>query len=306
MSKMIRLVLALVLLTVLICPGSRAQDAQVFYTGQQSFHYSQLFGPFNGDFSVAGEIDTTQWIPTLDQGIGGAIAAMDSTGGEQLLTMAVKTNVDTDTTWHVFGVLYRATAPIAVGAVPNASSVVQFFLLWNLDSLALPSELPDSLVIEDILGALNAEHKFIGAATSMTITQRDSTHLAYTFSGMAVDMDNTSTIITITNGQTSLIGMMMTAVEPVSPRARDWGLALRPNPFNPSTELHYTLPRAGAVELRVVDLLGREILRRSLGFQGAGSHASMWHAGGTPSGCYVVQVWMDGVPVASAKATLLK
>jgi|GEM_PF-2556442 len=303
MSQMRLLLLAL--LTLCFRPAV-AQEAQVFFTGEQNFHYSQLFGPFNGDFTVEGEIDTTQWIPTLTEGIGGAIAAMDSTGAEQLLTLAVKTNVDVDTTWHVFGVLYRAAGTIVEGTVPNASSAVQFFLLWNLDSLALPTELPDSLDIQEILGALSAEHKFIGAATAMNITHRDSTTLNYTFSGMAVDMDNTSTIITITGGSTQLQGFVMSAVEPLQPRQPSLDLRLSPNPFNPDTEMRFALSRPGEVELRVHDMQGRLVQRKVLGSFGVGDAVARWHGGGRPSGSYMLSLWQQGSLVAQGRAVLLK
>jgi hypothetical protein len=32
-----------------------------------------------------------------------------------------------------------------------------------------------------------------------------------------------------------------------------------PNPFNPSTKITYTLPKSGNVEMKVYDLLGREV-----------------------------------------------
>jgi L-ascorbate metabolism protein UlaG (beta-lactamase superfamily) len=45
-----------------------------------------------------------------------------------------------------------------------------------------------------------------------------------------------------------------------------------PNPFNPTTVIKYTLPVTGKVSLRILDLLGREIISLVDGIQSAGSY----------------------------------
>jgi hypothetical protein len=57
----------------------------------------------------------------------------------------------------------------------------------------------------------------------------------------------------------------------------------RPNPFNPATEIHYYLPRAAFVRLRVLDPAGR-LIRDLVGHaEGPGWHAATWD-GTTASG----------------------
>ncbi len=68
-----------------------------------------------------------------------------------------------------------------------------------------------------------------------------------------------------------------------------------PNPFNPSTEIMYSLPRDTHVELKIVDALGRLVIRLAEGFQLSGEHTQTWN--GTdqegqdmPSGVYLCQL----------------
>jgi membrane dipeptidase len=53
-----------------------------------------------------------------------------------------------------------------------------------------------------------------------------------------------------------------------------------PNPFNPSTTIRFSNPRAQAVELRVYNVLGQTIDRRSI-FLDPGNYAIDWHAEGS-------------------------
>ncbi|MEW6753454.1 MAG: FlgD immunoglobulin-like domain containing protein [Candidatus Latescibacterota bacterium] len=49
-----------------------------------------------------------------------------------------------------------------------------------------------------------------------------------------------------------------------------------PNPFNPTTQIRYTLPEAGHVRLAVYDLLGHEVRRLTDGVQAGGAHQVEW------------------------------
>ena len=68
-----------------------------------------------------------------------------------------------------------------------------------------------------------------------------------------------------------------------------------PNPFNPSTEIQFTLPKASKVSLVVYDMTGRvvnELIDRTLE---AGSHSVTWDASNLPSGVYVYRFQADTV-----------
>ncbi len=60
-----------------------------------------------------------------------------------------------------------------------------------------------------------------------------------------------------------------------------------PNPFNPSTVLQFTLPRAAHASLRVYDMLGREIAVLANASMHAGTHRATFDAAGLPGGMYI-------------------
>ena len=75
-------------------------------------------------------------------------------------------------------------------------------------------------------------------------------------------------------------------------------LALAPNPTAADVAVSFSLERAGAVEVTVVDLLGR-VVRQSGGARAAGPHAVCLPVTDLPAGVYVVRV-----ATAEASATL--
>jgi hypothetical protein len=59
-----------------------------------------------------------------------------------------------------------------------------------------------------------------------------------------------------------------------------------PNPFNPSTRITYSLPKAGAVSLRVYNMLGQEVAVLTDGYNEAGSHQVEFDANTLSDGVY--------------------
>ncbi|MCF8307339.1 MAG: T9SS type A sorting domain-containing protein [Ignavibacteriales bacterium] len=59
-----------------------------------------------------------------------------------------------------------------------------------------------------------------------------------------------------------------------------------PNPFNPETTIEYTLEKKEQVNLKVYDLLGRELAVLVNEVQEAGSHRVRFAAGELPAGVY--------------------
>ena len=64
-----------------------------------------------------------------------------------------------------------------------------------------------------------------------------------------------------------------------------------PNPFNPTTQIDYTLPEPARVELRVYNILGQEVKTLVNFEQAAGSHQVVWDGtdasgNGVSSGIY--------------------
>lgn len=63
-----------------------------------------------------------------------------------------------------------------------------------------------------------------------------------------------------------------------------------PNPFNPSTQIGFTLTEAQHVRLTVFDLLGREVAVLAHGVRPAGTHDVTWEATHMPSGLYLYRL----------------
>jgi hypothetical protein len=78
-----------------------------------------------------------------------------------------------------------------------------------------------------------------------------------------------------------------------------------PNPFNASTRIHYYLPRASHVTLKVFDLLGEEIATLVDQARPAGSHMVTFDAGDLPSGLYFYRI-ESGLFTAIRKALLMR
>ncbi|MDP6418425.1 MAG: M20/M25/M40 family metallo-hydrolase [Candidatus Krumholzibacteria bacterium] len=83
-------------------------------------------------------------------------------------------------------------------------------------------------------------------------------------------------------------------------------LSAHPNPFNPKTTLHFTLPRRGMVDLTVFDAKGAEVSRLVSGELNSGSHEALFNGQGKASGIYFARLRLDGREMATTKITLLK
>lgn len=63
-----------------------------------------------------------------------------------------------------------------------------------------------------------------------------------------------------------------------------------PNPFNPTTNISFSLPHNEEVQLVIFDVLGREVKRLIDGPMTAGNHVMTWNAGDVPSGVYIYRL----------------
>ena len=111
--------------------------------------------------------------------------------------------------------------------------------------------------------------------------------------GQAAPVGQAATLhLTITSGG-AILGEKQILVEAEAPKE----IALHgnyPNPFNPRTTISYALPAASQVDLRIYDLLGREVARLVSGEQAAGYHEAVWEAGRFASGVYVYRMRVEG------------
>jgi PKD repeat protein len=78
-----------------------------------------------------------------------------------------------------------------------------------------------------------------------------------------------------------------------------------PNPFNPSTELRFTLPYAGKVTLEVFNVMGQKVSTPVDGYLDAGDHSVTWDGSEAASGIYLYRLQVNDY-VESRKMILLK
>lgn len=63
-----------------------------------------------------------------------------------------------------------------------------------------------------------------------------------------------------------------------------------PNPFNPTTEISFGVPKDGHVTLVVYDMLGRRVATLVDDEVPAGFHTVSWNASGKASGVYIYRL----------------
>ncbi|MCC7445756.1 MAG: T9SS type A sorting domain-containing protein [Saprospiraceae bacterium] len=78
-----------------------------------------------------------------------------------------------------------------------------------------------------------------------------------------------------------------------------------PNPFNPQTSIQYDIKESGFVELKVYDILGKEVAELVNEVKDEGIHKIVFDASNFPSGVYIYSLRVNGF-VQNNKMTLLK
>lgn len=67
-----------------------------------------------------------------------------------------------------------------------------------------------------------------------------------------------------------------------------------PNPFNPTTNIRFTLDRAGHIDLSLYDVTGRKVRQIATGMYPSGIHTAMLDAAGLSSAVYMVSLRYEG------------
>jgi hypothetical protein len=78
-----------------------------------------------------------------------------------------------------------------------------------------------------------------------------------------------------------------------------------PNPFNPTTQISFSLPKPGNVSLSVFDLIGCQVAQLAYGRFAAGEYQSTFDGSLLSSGLYFVNLTVDGA-VYTQKLVLMK
>ncbi len=84
-----------------------------------------------------------------------------------------------------------------------------------------------------------------------------------------------------------------------------YSVTASPNPFNNITEVVFSLPESGYLEIAAYDALGRKAAELFSGRGEAGTSSVYWDAAGLPSGIYFIKIQYRG-QVAAYKVLLMK
>lgn len=139
--------------------------------------------------------------------------------------------------------------------------------------------------------------------TNYGLTSKDLTTVYFTNKNMGWIGGREGTLLSTTNG-----GGIATSNEIKEPTDAPVSVSLHqnyPNPFNPSTVISYQLPVSSEVELRVFDMLGREVATLVNSQQTAGEHSVTFDASNLSSGIYLYQL-QTGETSITKKLTLIK
>jgi hypothetical protein len=78
-----------------------------------------------------------------------------------------------------------------------------------------------------------------------------------------------------------------------------------PNPFNPSTRIKFTISNSGFVNLKIYDILGKEVATLVNEEKPAGTYIVEWNATGLPSGVYFYKLKTENL-IETKKMILLR
>jgi hypothetical protein len=206
---------------------------------------------------------------------------------------------DVDRTWYD-GVSYvNLSSPTHVPVLALSKNVMNFGVvqpaLNKKDSILISNPGMDTL---RITAMSSTNQRFAFAPITMTLAPSASSYLFTTFSPQDTSVQS-GTIQLMHNGLSSpdsiiVIGKggSVLAIEDGKNRIPlEYDLRQNfPNPFNPSTTITYSLPKAGFVILSVYDLLGREVALLVRKDVSAGVHTVLWNAQNAPSGVYFYRI----------------
>ena len=241
--------------------------------------------------------DSTTWDRTrafgVDEGadddILGAVVN-ETTGRVFILTdNGVEYSDDNGDTWTL---VTLATLGIDIEGTPQGMEMVGDniliqFLRQDQANMVLVEGLASSTVVNDGLGEFNSNSRLLSfptTANGMAYANRlnDATQL-WQF-GMGVATSNEEDIFT----------------------PEEFTLDQNfPNPFNPTTNIRFTLNSASSIQLSVYNLLGQQVATVAQGRFAAGSHTVSFDASSLSSGVYIYQL-RAGATLLNRKMTLIK
>jgi hypothetical protein len=88
--------------------------------------------------------------------------------------------------------------------------------------------------------------------------------------------------------------------------AESFHFSIFPNPFNPSTNIEFTLNKSAVLDIDVFNIRGQQVTRLASGNKAAGTYTLNFNASGLPSGVYFFVAHLDGRFQDIKKAVYIK
>jgi len=294
----------LILLSILTLPAA----AQLYDAGQLSFSYVQTpFPGYSGSFDAEGVAlpPDGQLPPGQTEAVGGGTAPATT---DSLQTAIYAVTANADGTFDVALAALRTEGAPTPGTYPVdlTTGTALFGFIDDAVAFDLPDTLDQDHLVDWLLN-LPAAHKLISTSGSITLAGADADTLYGTFSGTTIDVDNIFFFVNINGGQFNLSGADVVSTVPVATLAPT--LRAAPNPFNPLTEVRFTLSNAATVQVEVHDAAGRLVRTLHQGALAAGEQRLAWDGRGRSgermaAGTYLVRVRSAAWQV-STKVTLV-
>lgn len=304
------------MLRLLVCPivgllalSALAQEPEYenyYDEGRASFSYEQTpFPSYSGTFEAEGPalpLDGT-FPPGQTEAVGGFMAYVTEDSVQTAFYAAVAND---DGTYDLALAAIRTLGLPTPGLYPvdvlNGTGVFGF-----VDDAA-NIDLPDTLDQQHLMAWLNelpATHKLVSASGQITLAAADADTLYGSFAGLTAELDGGFFFVDVEDGQFNLSGADVAMAAPPATHLVV-PMVPAPNPFNPQTVLHFTLPEDGPAEVRVYDAAGRRVRTLFNGFLSAGPHGLAWNGAdddgrGVAAGTYLVRAagagWETSVSV---------
>ncbi|NOZ03984.1 MAG: T9SS type A sorting domain-containing protein [FCB group bacterium] len=283
----------LVLGFLLIVNSSLGQIAG--YQGSLQFKYA---GAVNGTF-------TAQTGDSLSGAGGGLVPVGDTT--YIVIPAFQQTAPDT---YDVFVMVMRDTLPpvepqtwtlpgedpfnptAGMFFIPGIDSALVAELLQAFSDSALDTTAPEE-IITTILSEF-ADNIYMATSATITIDSNPEDSLVGTFQGGLVQASIPPTVVLISDGFLNLarIDTFFIGTKPgedILPAEIQLAPPY-PNPFNVRTTISYSLPERSWIQLSIIDLQGKEILRLWEGVENPGRFSFVWNAENASSGIYFIRL----------------
>lgn len=231
-----------------------------------------------GNADESGQSISDLWLD-IPTGVAWTMASHLAGGEYGLLRLDLDGSTPNQIHWH-------GETSDGQGVIPPGDLATGTVQIEIADTFAGNCTMPWS-INTDIDGDLLMRTRTVGwmtvSATYGLIRTNETDVIELAFDGNGQIGQTRQTIITIGDNTGALTEIPVTVhyVEPSdapddSPAAPHLALRCAPNPFNPSTTVHWNIPEAGMVDMGVYNLRGQRVRTLENGVFEAGSHNTCW------------------------------